>query len=475
MRWIGRGIVLAILLGQPSGVSAEAIGGVPTGTAGFVGQSQSGPLDQPTLVTSYGGFLATFGGSSAGLANPHLAPSIAAFFANGGARCYVVRVADANDASLIGVDAGPGLRTGLQALRDVDEVSIVAIPGATTLAVQTNMIALCESEGDRVAILDPGSTNDVSAVLAQRAGLGSAAGFAALYFPWVQAAPAGTSLLLPPSGFVAGVYARTAAHDSPVGSVATATGLSLNLSASQQDALNVAGVDALREFTGQGILVWGARTISSDPEWRYVAVRRTALYLEESIGEGTEWAILEPNDPILWTNLRSCVEDFLYGLFVAGWFPGITPDDAYFVRVDASTMTQTDIDEGRTILLVGFAPVTPSEFMLLRIVHQRPSGTAVSPAAVLGARLLPAVPNPFHPRTEIHFDLSAPGTVRLEIYDLAGRRVRTLQPSQSMGTGRYVVPWAGDDDRGAPVASGTYVVRLDTGIATQTGRITLVR
>jgi FlgD Ig-like domain/Phage tail sheath protein subtilisin-like domain/Phage tail sheath C-terminal domain len=448
------------------------------GAAGFVGQAQQGPFDQPVQVDSYAQFTATFGASTAGLANPYLAPSAAAFFANGGQHLWVVRTAGDDDASLIGVDGGPGARTGLQALSDVYDVGAVAIPGATSQAVQAALIARCEALGDRVAVLDPVSTNDPNVVITQRAGLASTDGYAALYFPWVVGTPTGFALTLPPSGFVAGIYARTSPPASPAGStygiVATATDVSYAVTSTLQNTLNPLGIDAIRYFTGQGVLVFGARTLASNSEWQYVQVRRAGLALEKSIFAGTQWAVFESNDETLWAQLRSDVGDFMFALFQAGWFQGINPTQAYFVRCDATTMTATDIEEGRTIILVGFAPLTPSEFIVLRIVQQRTSPVAVPPPTPSLAFRAPQ-PNPAAVRTLLSFDLPRTEQVTLRILDVAGRSVRTLAAGEPMVAGPHDRAWDGRDDTGAIVPAGVYLVRLQAGERALTRRVALVR
>ena len=466
---------LALFL-APSAAFATPIPVLGTGTAGFVGLSQDGPLDQPTLVTSYEEFVAVFGASPAGLANPYLAPSVAGFFLNGGLRLYVVRVATADPDAFIGNDGGPpGTRTGLQSLVDVDEVAVVAIPGATSLTVQAALIAHAEATNDRLAILDPVTTDGPQVVQDQRAALDAAQGHAALYFPWVWAEPTGDLLLLPPSGLVAGIFAGTDTPDSPVGSIVSAIDVSYYLTDPEQDILNPLGINAIRLFGGGDVRVWGARTLATNPEWRYIAVRRTGLCLEESIQTGTAWAVFEPNDEPLWAQLRADVTDFMYERWLAGWFQGATPEDAFFVRCDASTMTPEDIAAGRTIILVGFAPQAPAEFVLITILHERPA-TAVSPELVDPSPvLLAATPNPFNPRTVIGFDLPRGGPASLRIYDLAGRVVRELLAGEDLVAGRHEYRWDGRDGSGAGVPSGVYLVRLVAGSSTRAGRVTLVR
>lgn len=446
--------------------------------AGFVGQAQQGPLDQPVQVDSYAQFTATFGASTSGLANPWLAPSVAGYFANGGQHLWVVRTAGADDAALIGTDGGPGARTGLQALREVDAPGAVAIPGATSPAVQQALIAHAESMRHRMAVLDPVSTNDPNAVMNQRAGLSTTDGHAALYFPWVIAAPAGTSLTLPPSGFVAGIFARTAPPTSPAGTgagaIATATDVSYPVSSTLQSTLNPLGIDAIRLFTGQGVLVFSARTLASNTDWQYVAVRRTGIALEKSIQRGTTWALSQPNDETLWAQLRSDLFDFLYARWLEGWFQGVTADEAFFVKCDATTMTSDDLAAGRTVMLVGFAPLRPSEFLLLRIVQQRPIPTAVPPSPPALALRAP-FPNPAGAPVTLAFDLPAGETVSLRVLDVAGRTVRTLVGGEVLASGHHDRTWDGRDDRGDRLAAGVYVVRLETGAGAWVRRLALVR
>lgn len=151
----------------------------------------------------------------------------------------------------------------------------------------------------------------------------------------------------------------------------TATGVGVVLTDTDQSILNPRGVDAIRSFPSLGFVVWGARTLATNTEWPYVTVRRMKLYLEESIKEGTAWAIFEPNDAALWSTPETDVDDFLYARYLDGWFQGTKPSDACFARCDASTMTQTDIQDGRTLISVGFAPLRPAEFVVFTVVQAR--------------------------------------------------------------------------------------------------------
>jgi phage tail sheath protein FI len=213
--------------------------------------------------------------------------------------------------------------------------------------------------------------------------------YAAVYFPWLTMVhPTGGApdpLPVPPSGFVAGQYARTDSRrgvwKAPAGTetnVAGAVGLIRQLTDAEQDTLNPIGVNALRFFPASGIVVWGARTLAtrSDPEYRYIPIRRLAIFLEQSIYNGIPWAVFEPNDEDLWASLRLNIGAFMMTLFRQGAFQGSTPAQAFFVKCDAQTNPQDQIDAGIVTVLVGFAPLRPAEFVVIRISQKTAEATA---------------------------------------------------------------------------------------------------
>jgi len=231
----------------------------------------------------------------------------------------------------------------------------------------------------RIAIIDAPIGSSMTEIRNFRGKFDSS--YAALYHPWIeildpnerpqQGAPP-QRLVLPPSGFVAGIYARTDIRRGVYKAPANETVLGLtrfeaNINKPRQDVLNPEGINALRFFPGRGSRVWGARTMSSDPEWKYVNVRRLFIYLEHSIDKGTQWAVFEPNNERLWANIRSTIEDFLLVQWKSGALMGTKPDQAFFVRCDRTTMTQNDLDNGRLICLIGVAPTYPAEFVIFRI------------------------------------------------------------------------------------------------------------
>ena len=271
---------------------------------------------------------------------------------------------------------------GLLAFKAVEDISIVAAPGYSAapnedaqLAIQNTIINHCEAMRYRVAVLDTPPANTVTEALNFR-NLRSS-DYAAMYYPWVtvsdpRPSQGGSRLLLPPSGLMAGIYARNdtenAVFKAPANEVVRlALDFETKLNGAQQDILNPNGLNCLRFFEGRGFLVWGARTISDDPEWKYISVRRYFAYLERSIDRATQWVVFENNGPDLWGKVRRSVEDFLYNEWVAGGLLGEKPELAYFVRCDRSTMTQNDLDNGRLVCLIGIAPVKPAEFVIFRI------------------------------------------------------------------------------------------------------------
>lgn len=201
-------------------------------------------------------------------------------------------------------------------------------------------------------------------------------GFATLYTPWIRVAdpeaPGGGTVLVPPAGHIAGAWVRSdAAHGiwrAPANlQLVGALGLERTIPDAEQGAIAANGVNVLRIFPSRGVLVWGARTLSSEPEFRYVNVRRLLTMISRSLSRGLAWTAFEPNGEAMWARARTDAEQYLFGLWRAGALPATTPDRAYFVRCDRSTMTQDDIDAGRLVMMVGVAAVRPAEFTIIRI------------------------------------------------------------------------------------------------------------
>lgn len=280
------------------------------------------------------------------------------------------------------VDPITDRKTGLKILEDLEDISIVAAPGSTfgyengyrdeAQTIINQLIIHATKMRYRIAIIDAGNAQSISQVRDLRGKLNSK--YAALYYPWVRVLDpiSRRQIALPPSGFVAGIYARNdtnrAVFKAPANEVVNlALGFEKLLNTAQQEVLNPEGINCFRFFEGRGYLLWGARMATDDSEWKYVNLRRYFAYLERSIDLGTQWAVFEPNGPDLWRNITRTIENFLLNEWTNGALLGDKPDKAYFVRCDRSTMTQNDLDNGRLVCLIGVAPLRPAEFVIFRI------------------------------------------------------------------------------------------------------------
>lgn len=278
-------------------------------------------------------------------------------------------------------------RTGFAGLEAIDEVTMLAVPDLAAAlerglinreqfkGVQLAMIAHCELMADRVAILDtpPGlNAQQVKDWRVDEAGYDSK--YATAYWPWVKVMDplSGQAIFTPPSGSMAGIWARNddtrGVHKAPANEVVRGCiSLQTNITKGEHDQLNPVGLNCIRAFPGQGIRVWGARTLSSDPEWRYLNVRRLFNYVEESILQGTNWVVFEPNDRKLWDAVRRTVEAFLRRVWRDGALFGLSPAEAFFVKCDAENNPPENRDAGILTIEIGIAPVKPAEFVVFRI------------------------------------------------------------------------------------------------------------
>lgn len=282
-------------------------------------------------------------------------------------------VANISAADFIGTDNGAGRRTGIQSFLDNDVVSTMAVPGVTDPNVQLMLVAHCENLASRFAVLDlPRDARKVQDVIAHRDIFDS--NYAALYHPWLTIFDPldKKNIAIPPSGSMLGIYTRSdnarGVHKAPANEVVRAcVGLDCQFNKGEQDILNPKGVNLIRSFPGQGIRVWGARTATSNPSWKYINVRRLFIFIEESIKANTNWAVFEPNDEVLWVKVQRTINVFLTGLWRSGSLAGSSPEEAFFVNIGRNTMSQDDIDNGRLICVIGVAPVKPAEFVVFRI------------------------------------------------------------------------------------------------------------
>lgn len=393
----------------PSAV--QPIAGVGTSTAGFIGIVPNSitipapnPAYDPTqatsttnqffvtstfatlaagevkLCTNFGDFRKFFGDFSTDPGHRNLTHAIYGFFNNGGTRCYVVRVA-----------ADTEIAAALEKFAAIDEIAIVAAPGLTAASVRSDIDTHCkEKTKDRFAIFDSAEVietgSDLDLTLLNPSNnanvLPDNSDYAAFYFPWIQVFdpatkiqdPKGTGYqFVPPSGHLAGIYARVdtnrGVHKAPANEpVLGALGLKYNIGKAQQDGLNPQGVNCIRDLNGN-IRVWGARTIGGDKngEWKYVNVRRLFLFLRESIDEGTQWVVFEPNDSGLWAKITRNVTAFLTNVWRAGALFGSTPQEAFYVKCDAETNPPEVRDLGQVVTEIGVAVVKPAEFVIFRI------------------------------------------------------------------------------------------------------------
>lgn len=278
-------------------------------------------------------------------------------------------------------------RSGVDGLEVMDDITMVSVPDLMTTmpgekldldmvkAVQGMMIAHCERMGDRVAILDaPPDLTPQEVKKWRMTTTGFDSSYAALYYPWIKVMDPATDTMvnMPPSGFMAGVWARSdntrGVHKAPANEVVLgAVGLAYQTTKGEQDTLNPIGVNCIRAFPGRGIRVWGGRTLSSDPAWRYINVRRLFNYVEKSIENGTQWVVFEPNDRKLWARVSRDVSAFLRMTWRDGALFGSSPAEAFYVKCDDELNPSESRDLGRLIIEIGLAPVKPAEFVIFRI------------------------------------------------------------------------------------------------------------
>jgi phage tail sheath protein FI len=373
----------------PSG--ARPIQAVGTSTAAFVGvaPNRNAYKNEVRAINNWSQFLKEFVGEQD--TSTPLSHAVYGFFLNGGGRCYVLNIG--KDGSLTGAGR---TRTGLALLESYDDVAILGIPGYTDAASWGAALDHCEKLKDRVAVLDaPESVKDLgmltkvaTAEPAKKppAAEGAAApsegararvsdrGYGAFYYPWVVVRDplSGENVTIPPSGHVAGIYARVdsmrGVHKAPANeTVLGALNLNYWMTNEEQGELNDNGVNCIRFFPREGIRVWGARTLAADAQWRYLNVRRLFNMIEKSIVLSTRWVVFEPNDESLWKSIRRDIKAFLTLVWRDGALMGATPEEAFFVKCDAETNPREVVDAGQVVIYIGIAPVKPAEFVIFRI------------------------------------------------------------------------------------------------------------
>lgn len=349
------GVFIDELPGPP-----HRIEGVPTSIAGFIGMTEA-PFEN-AHVHSWEEYLRRWPEGSP------VADAVEAHFGNGGADAWICPV------NRVGPKA---VRRAIEAMdRDVDLIAILAEPAASPQVIRAAAEALA---GRRAMLLVEGPWPDAPSALAGMSAdpvraVGAEGADVAVYWPRLRRDRSGTVLEISPLGPVAGMIARTdslrGVHIAPAGAGAALYGGLEPVATptpAEQEALQEVSVNLVRTLPHGGTVVWGARTQSGDAEWKYVPVRRTLLFLEASIDRGLEWVAFEPNGPALWSAVRRLVQDFLQRMWQQGALQGTTPDEAFFVSCDRTTMTQNDLDDGRLVCSIGVAPVRAAEFVIFSI------------------------------------------------------------------------------------------------------------
>jgi Bacteriophage tail sheath protein len=355
---------------------------LPTGVPAFVGLVSTASYGPVALHRKE-----DFAGSAVG----HLGDAIAGFFDNGGVYCYVIGVHSATDRDHPVTPAeAAGLASALTLLAPLQDIDLVAIPDADAvrtadgvdeaifLQVQRGLLQHCTEQADRIALLDALPSKDASRVIddqVKKLGLaGNGPINAALYHPWIRTATGGDQLV-PPCGHIAGIIARADALGGVSAAPANievlgATDLAADLDAASVGFLNERGVNCLRAFAARGIRVWGARTLSSAPDWRFLNVRRLVLTLRRWIDLNMSWAAFEPNVPALWARIQRELTHYLQQLWSAGALQGSSSDEAFFVRCDAELNPPEVREAGQVITQIGLAPAVPAEFIVVSVQHR---------------------------------------------------------------------------------------------------------
>lgn len=347
---------------------------VGTSTAAFVGDAGQGPTNAASLVTSAADFHQVFGGHRPG---SEMFLGMSQFFANGGREAWVVRLAPRAGA------IAQRLNRAIRALDALDDVNLLCLPGLAGRRILSMAAAYCRRRR-AFFIADPPASGADPVDLA-RSLRPPESGHVAIYYPRIKVSdPLQPSLIRScgPSSTVAGILARND-HEGGVWQATAGTqarlvgvaGVDTDVDDRRTAALRRHGVNTIRAVPGGGVVLWGARTVGTgeepEDEWRYIPVRRTALFIEESVFRGTQWVVFEPNDEPTWRTVRLTVGTFLHELFVEGAFAGETPQQSFFVRCGPDTMSGRDIDKGILTIIVGFAPLRAAEFVTVRIQHKK--------------------------------------------------------------------------------------------------------
>lgn len=363
---------------KKSGTQTAFIQAVDIDATAFIGCTLKGSDgDVSRSITNFAQFVEHFGGLDDIIGvdgSPRtnfVAQGVKAFFENGGRRAHVARIA---------ANAPEEYQKALDRLATISAIGLLSAPDAAALPhdhhtfVTDALVRNAEQMRYRIALLDAARDVKPNDCYAIRERISSA--HAALYVPWIVGldTSSGRSVVLPPSAFIAGLIARLDSQGCIYKSLGSeplkgAIGIDRKIEINEQDFLNQQHINTIRSSADGDIALWGTRTLSHDPQWKYLNVRRYFLFLEKSIYNGTQWATSEPNHELLWIRLKQTIANFLYNEWHRGALTGMTPEQAFFVRCDRSTMTAQDVRERRVVCEIGFALLNPAEFLVFRIMH----------------------------------------------------------------------------------------------------------
>ncbi|SNY52263.1 Phage tail sheath protein FI [Arsukibacterium tuosuense] len=367
-------------------VVVKSVTAAATTRVAFIGSADSGPLAKPVLIASFADYQQQFQDpeqDAATIPDP-MTQAVMAFFGNGGKSAYICRVTDNNYQAFY-----------QDVLCNYRDFSLIVLPGqywgnTTSKAAIMATLTFCQQVRHCMVLLDMAPGQQLHSKASVNATKLPTSSYAAVYYPWLMMAnplhhattnpAAPKTLLIAPSAVAAAVFVKTdnkyGVWKAPAGvsaKIAGVSGLEFNVDDDSQQQLNPLGINCIRTLPRLGTVVWGARTLASqtDPEWRYISVRRTAIFLEQSIIQSLQWAVFEPNDRPLWQTVRLNISNFLVTLFRAGAMQGTTQKEAFFVRCGLhETMNQQDLDQQQLVIELGFAPVKPAEFVVLRIIYK---------------------------------------------------------------------------------------------------------
>ncbi|WP_083981861.1 phage tail sheath family protein [Arsukibacterium ikkense] len=369
------------LLGQP-------VTAANTSTVAFIGNTGAGPVAQPVLVNSFTEYQSQFQSAADPVQNSADSPdamtqALMAFYGNGGKKAYICRLTSADYQAFYQT-----------VLLNYHDFSLIVLPGqhwdiATGNTAITATLAFCQQHKQCLLLMDVAASQPLTGAASVAALALPTSSYAALYYPWLKMVnplyhavnnPTAAKLLsIAPSAVAAAVYTRTDSSfgvwKTPAGvsaKIIGVSGLAYSVDELSQQQLNPLGINCIRTLPRVGTVLWGARTLATqaDPEWRYISVRRTAIFIEQSIRQSLGWAVFEPNEQPLWQAVRRNISNFLNTLFRAGAMQGQTAKEAFFVRCGLNdSMTQHDITKQQLVVELGFAPLKPAEFVVIRIVH----------------------------------------------------------------------------------------------------------